>query len=63
MSMSADRQAASQAHARVLARHKEPDQRSHHRSVGPVEPKARIGTVQHGDLVPQHEQLGVLGGR
>ena len=23
----------------------------------------RMGTVQHGDLVPQHEQFGVLGGR
>jgi len=26
-------------------------------------PGPRMGTAQHGDLVPQHEQLGVLGGR
>jgi hypothetical protein len=38
------------------------EQRGEDRSVGPVEPGPRIGTAQHGDLVPQHEQLGVLGG-
>ena len=41
----------------------EPDQRSEDRAVGPVEPGPRLGAAQHGDLVPQHEQLGVLGGR
>ena len=41
----------------------EPDQRGEDRAVGPVEPGPRIGPAQHGDLVPQHEQLGVLGGR
>ena len=33
------------------------------RTVGPVEPGPRIGAMQHGDLVPKREQLGVLGGR
>ena len=41
----------------------EPDQRGEDSAVGPVEPGPRIGAAQHGDLVPQHEQLGVLGGR
>jgi hypothetical protein len=41
----------------------EPDQRGKDGAVGPVEPGPRMGTAQHGYLVPQHEQLGVLGGR
>ena len=41
----------------------EPDQRGEDCAVGPVEPGPRMGAAQHGDLVPQHEQLGVLGGR
>ena len=41
----------------------EPDQRGEDRAVGPVEPGPGIGAVQHGDLVPQYEQLRVLGGR
>ena len=41
----------------------EPDQRGEDGAVGPVEPGLRMGAAQHGDLVPQHEQLGVLGGR
>ena len=41
----------------------EPDQRGEDRAVGPVQPGPGIGAAQHGDLVPQHEQLGVLGGR
>jgi hypothetical protein len=40
-----------------------PDQRGEDGAVGPVEPGLRMGTVQHGDLVPQHEQLSVLEGR
>jgi hypothetical protein len=40
----------------------QPDQRGQDRAVGPVEPGPRIGAAQHGDLVPEHEQLGVLGG-
>ena len=40
----------------------EPDQRGEDCAVGPVEPGPGTGTAQHGDLVPQHEQLGVLGG-
>jgi len=39
----------------------EPDQRGEDGAVGPVEPGPGIGAAQHGDLVPQHEQLGVLG--
>jgi hypothetical protein len=41
----------------------EPDQRGEDRAVGPVQPGPRIGAAQYGDFVPQHEQLGVLGGR
>ena len=41
----------------------EPDQRGEDRPAGPVEPGPGMGAAQHGDLVPQHEQLGVLGGR
>jgi hypothetical protein len=40
-----------------------PDQRGEGRPAGPVEPGSWVGAAQHGDLVPQHEQLGVLGGR
>ena len=42
---------------------KKPDQRVENGAVGPVEPGPWMGTAQHGDLVPQHEQLGVLEGR
>ena len=38
-------------------------QRGHHRPVGPVQPGPRMGPAQHGDLMPQHQELGVLGGR
>ena len=41
----------------------EPDQRGEDRAVCPVEPGPGIRAAQDGDLVPQHEQLGVLGGR
>ena len=41
----------------------EPDQRGEERAVGPVQPGPGIGAAQHGDLVPQDEQFGVLGGR
>jgi len=41
----------------------EPDQRGEDRPVGPVEPGPRMSAAQHGDLVPQHEQLGILEGR
>jgi hypothetical protein len=40
-----------------------PDQRGQHRSVGPVQPGPGLGAARHGDLVPQHQQLGVLGRR
>ena len=39
----------------------EPDQRGEDRPVGPVQPGPRLGSAQHGDLVAQHEQFGVLG--
>jgi hypothetical protein len=41
----------------------EPDERGEDRPAGPVEPGPRMSTAQHGDLMPQHEQPGVLGGR
>ena len=41
----------------------EPDQRGEDCAVGPVQPGPRMGAAQHGDLVPQHEQLGILRGR
>jgi hypothetical protein len=41
----------------------EPDQRGEDGAIGPVEPGPRMSAAKHGDLVPQHEQLGVLGGR
>jgi hypothetical protein len=40
-----------------------PDERGEDRAVGPVQPEPRMGAAQHGDLVSQHQQLGVLGGR
>ena len=41
----------------------EPDQRGEDRAVGPVEAWPGLGAAQHGNLVPQHEQLDVLGRR
>ncbi len=41
----------------------EPDERGEDGAVGPVDPGPRMGVAQYGDLMPQHEQLGVLGGR
>ncbi len=41
----------------------EPDQCGEDCAVGPVEPGPGIGAAQHGDLLPQYAQLGVLGGR
>ena len=41
----------------------QPDECGEDCAVGPVEPGPRMCPAQHGDLVPQHEQLGVLGGR
>ena len=45
----------------ILERYKEPDQRDEDRAVGPVQPGPGLRAAQHGDLVPQHEQLDVLG--
>ena len=41
----------------------EPDQRGHHRPVSPVQPGPRMGPAQYSDLMPQHQEFGVLGGR
>jgi hypothetical protein len=38
----------------------EPGQRGEDRPVGPVEAGPGIDPSQHGGLVPQHEQFGVL---
>jgi hypothetical protein len=37
-----------------------PDQRSQHGPVGPVQPGPGIGAAEHGDFVPQHQQLNVF---
>ena len=39
---------------------KEPGQRGEDRAIGPVEFQLRIAAAQHGDLVAQDQQLGVL---
>ena len=44
-------------------RWQKPDERGEDRPVCPVQPGPGISAAQHGDLVPQHEELGVLGGR
>ena len=41
----------------------EPDDCGEDSAAGPVEPGPGIGATQHGDLVPQPEQLRVFGGR
>jgi hypothetical protein len=41
----------------------EPDQRGGDSTIGPVQSGPRIDAAQHGDLMPQHQQLDVLGGR
>ena len=42
---------------------RETDRRGEDHPVGPVEPGPRMSAAQHGDLMPQCEQLRVLGGR
>ena len=39
-----------------------PDERGEHGPVCPVQAGSGVGAAEHGDLVPQHEQLDVLGG-
>jgi len=39
----------------------EPDKRGKDRAVGPVQLRPGMGSAQHSDLVPQHQQLGILG--
>jgi len=41
----------------------QPGQSGQHGSVGPVHPRAAHLTPQHGELMAQHQQLGVLGRR
>jgi hypothetical protein len=41
----------------------EADQRGEDRAIGPVQVRPGMGAAQHGNLVPQHEQLDVLGRR
>jgi hypothetical protein len=39
-----------------------PNEGGEHGPVRPVQAWSRIGAAKHGDLVPQHEELDVLGG-
>ena len=39
-----------------------PDEGGEDRSVRPVHAWSRVGATEDGDLVPQHEELDVLGG-
>jgi len=39
----------------------EPDKCGKDRAVGPVQLRPGMGSAQHSDLVPQHQQLGILG--
>ena len=38
-----------------------PDEGGEHGPVRPVQARTWVGTAEHGDLVPQHEELDVLG--
>jgi hypothetical protein len=38
-----------------------PDERGEHGSVRPLQAGSGAGASEHGDLVPQHEELDVLG--
>jgi hypothetical protein len=49
--------------ARPQLSRQEPDQDGEDRPAGPVQPGLGMGTAQHGDLVPQHQQFRVLGRR
>ena len=40
-----------------------PHERGEHRPVCPVQARSWVGAAQDGDLVAQHEELEVLGGR
>jgi len=41
----------------------EADQRGEARAVGPVQAWSGMGAAQHGNLVPHHQELKVLGCR
>jgi hypothetical protein len=40
-----------------------PDQGGEDGAVSPVQAGSRVGAPEHGDLMSQHQQLDVLGGR
>ena len=44
-------------------RRQPPDQGGEDGPVGPVQAWSRVGAAEHGDLMPQHQQLDVLDGR
>ena len=48
---------------RPQASGQEPDQRREDRAVGPVQAWRGLGAAQHGNFLPQHEQLDILGRR
>jgi hypothetical protein len=50
-------------HERISAPYEQPGESGQHGPIGPVHPRLGHLTPQHLDLVAQHEQLGVLGGR
>jgi len=56
-------QDGSRCHQPVLAQQsgESANQRGEHSAIGLVQPRARVGPAQHGDLVPQYQQLHVLG--
>jgi hypothetical protein len=43
-------------------RRQSPDEGGEDRPVRPVQAWSRVGAAEHGDLMPQHQQLDVLGG-
>ena len=50
-----------QAQLAELAAGQQPGQRGQHRPVGPRQPRGLDLALEHGDLVPQDQDLGVLG--
>jgi hypothetical protein len=48
---------------RSQASRQEPDERGHHRPVSLVQPEPGSGAAQDSDLMPQHQELGVLRSR
>src|SRR5205823_2119754 len=46
----------------TVASGQQPNQRGQDRPVGPVQPRPGVAPPQYRDLVPQHQQFGILGG-